>query len=97
HLRRGEYGPDGREPHGSQREEVLHDAPPDRRADARAKRELLMPVAKGEARRAKGEAASRPSQSLSRDQLLELYYWMRFTRTLEERLVALYRQTKVVG
>jgi TPP-dependent pyruvate/acetoin dehydrogenase alpha subunit len=34
---------------------------------------------------------------LSNDQLLELYYWMRLTRTLEERLVALYRQTKVVG
>src|SRR6059036_2286529 len=34
---------------------------------------------------------------LSRAQLLELYYWMRLTRTLEERLVALYRQTKVVG
>lgn len=30
-------------------------------------------------------------------QLLELYRWMRLTRTLEERLVALYRQTKVVG
>jgi pyruvate dehydrogenase E1 component alpha subunit/2-oxoisovalerate dehydrogenase E1 component alpha subunit len=29
--------------------------------------------------------------------LLDLYYWMRLTRTLEERLVALYRQTKVVG
>lgn len=35
--------------------------------------------------------------SLTRAQLLELYYWMRLTRTLEERLVALYRQTKVVG
>ena len=35
--------------------------------------------------------------SLTRDQLLQLYYWMRLTRTLEERLVALYRQTKVVG
>src|SRR5688500_19417774 len=34
---------------------------------------------------------------LSRDQLLELYYWMRLTRALEERLVNLYRQTKVVG
>jgi len=34
---------------------------------------------------------------LIRGQLLELYYWMRLTRTLEERLVALYRQTKVVG
>src|SRR6185503_11449641 len=35
--------------------------------------------------------------NLTRDQLLDLYYWMRLTRTLEERLVALYRQTKVVG
>lgn len=34
---------------------------------------------------------------LTREQLLELYRWMRLTRTLEERLVALYRQTKVVG
>ena len=39
----------------------------------------------------------RPSERLSRAQLMELYYWMRLTRTLEERLVALYRQTKVVG
>ena len=34
---------------------------------------------------------------LSRDQLLEIYYYLRLTRTLEERLVALYRQTKVIG
>jgi pyruvate dehydrogenase E1 component alpha subunit/2-oxoisovalerate dehydrogenase E1 component alpha subunit len=39
----------------------------------------------------------RPSARLSRDQIVDLYYWMRLTRTLEERLVALYRQTKVVG
>jgi len=37
------------------------------------------------------------STSLTRDQRLELYYWMRLTRSLEERLVNLYRQTKVVG
>ena len=37
------------------------------------------------------------ARALSRAQLLELYYWMRMTRLLEERLVALYRQTKVVG
>lgn len=42
-------------------------------------------------------ARGRSWASLRRDQLLELYYWMRLTRTLEERLVALYRQTKVVG
>jgi len=40
---------------------------------------------------------SQPSTLLSREQLLDLYGWMRLTRTLEERLVALYRQTKVVG
>src|ERR1041384_6565911 len=42
-------------------------------------------------------AAVLPSQALTREQILDLYYWMRLTRTLEERLVALYRQTKVVG
>ena len=35
--------------------------------------------------------------ALSADQLLDLYYYLRLTRTLEERLVALYRQTKVIG
>ena len=35
--------------------------------------------------------------SLTRAQRLELYHWMRLTRSLEERLVNLYRQTKVVG
>ena len=56
-----------------------------------------------------GTAASKPanaredavrsnaSGALSREQKLELYYFMRLTRTLEERLVNLYRQTKVVG
>jgi len=34
---------------------------------------------------------------LTRDQLLEIYYYLRLTRTLEERLVALYRQSKVIG
>lgn len=40
---------------------------------------------------------SRPSDALTLEQKLELYYYMRLTRSLEERLVALYRQTKVVG
>jgi TPP-dependent pyruvate/acetoin dehydrogenase alpha subunit len=34
---------------------------------------------------------------LTRTQLVELYRYMRLTRSLEERLVALYRQTKVIG
>jgi TPP-dependent pyruvate/acetoin dehydrogenase alpha subunit len=42
------------------------------------------------------EAANLPP-GLTREQLLELYYYMRLTRSLEERLVNLYRQTKVVG
>src|SRR6476620_2484403 len=41
--------------------------------------------------------SQRPSGQLTRAQKLDLYYWMRLTRSLEERLVALYRQTKVVG
>jgi len=35
--------------------------------------------------------------ALSSDQLLEIYYYLRLTRTLEERMVALYRQSKVIG
>src|SRR5881296_3845189 len=34
---------------------------------------------------------------LTRDQLLEMYRFLRLTRTLEERLTALYRQSKVIG
>jgi TPP-dependent pyruvate/acetoin dehydrogenase alpha subunit len=50
--------------------------------------------------RARGHSIAAPGHlglALSREAKLELYYWMRLTRTLEERLVALYRQTKVVG
>src|SRR6266446_1970958 len=35
--------------------------------------------------------------SLTRDQMLELYHYLKLTRFVEERLVNLYRQTKVVG
>ncbi len=34
---------------------------------------------------------------LDRRQVLDLYYWMRLTRSLEERLVLLHRQGKLVG
>lgn len=52
-----------------------------------------------EARTGPGTPAvgARPSDALSRERKLELYYWMKLTRHLEERLVNLYRQTKVVG
>lgn len=42
-------------------------------------------------------AAVPAGAALAADQLLEIYYYLRLTRTLEERLVALYRQTKVIG
>lgn len=42
------------------------------------------------------QVASIPA-GLTRSQLHELYRWMRLTRSLEEKLVNLYRQTKVVG
>jgi TPP-dependent pyruvate/acetoin dehydrogenase alpha subunit len=40
---------------------------------------------------------TRATEGLDRAAKLELYYYMRLTRSLEERLVNLYRQTKVVG
>ncbi len=41
---------------------------------------------------------SRPLPAgLTREQLLEIYRYLRLTRTLEERLTALYRQSKVIG
>jgi len=42
-------------------------------------------------------AVQAKSEALDDAQRIELYYWMRLTRSLEERLVNLYRQTKVVG
>jgi TPP-dependent pyruvate/acetoin dehydrogenase alpha subunit len=37
------------------------------------------------------------THGLSHEQLLEIDYYLRLTRTLEERLVALFRQAKVIG
>src|SRR5260370_24463686 len=39
----------------------------------------------------------RPSEALSRNQLLEMYYFARLAREVEERLVILFRQSKVIG
>ncbi|MCA1621175.1 MAG: thiamine pyrophosphate-dependent dehydrogenase E1 component subunit alpha [Acidobacteria bacterium] len=44
-----------------------------------------------------GELICTAETTLSDEQLLELYRWLRLTRLVEERLVNLYRQTKVVG
>src|SRR5215470_1874460 len=41
--------------------------------------------------------ATNVTESLSKKQLLEIDYYLRLTRTLEERLVALFRQAKVIG
>jgi TPP-dependent pyruvate/acetoin dehydrogenase alpha subunit len=49
------------------------------------------------AARARRSPARGEETGLTREQKLELYYYMRLTRSLEERLVNLYRQTKVVG
>jgi pyruvate dehydrogenase E1 component alpha subunit/2-oxoisovalerate dehydrogenase E1 component alpha subunit len=58
-------------------------------------------AAKGDARGAKRKektaAAPAVAAKLSHSDKLELYYWMRLTRTLEERLVNLHRQNKLVG
>lgn len=44
----------------------------------------------------RSETPALPAE-LERSQLLEIYRYLRQTRTLEERLVALYRQSKVIG
>ncbi|HEX8337593.1 MAG TPA: thiamine pyrophosphate-dependent dehydrogenase E1 component subunit alpha [Pyrinomonadaceae bacterium] len=44
-----------------------------------------------------GEVVCTGETTLSNEQLLELYRWLQLTRLVEERLVNLYRQTKVVG
>lgn len=54
-------------------------------------------VASRPANLSKESAGSDSGGSLSHEQKLELYYFMRLTRSLEERLVNLYRQTKVIG
>jgi pyruvate dehydrogenase E1 component alpha subunit/2-oxoisovalerate dehydrogenase E1 component alpha subunit len=42
-------------------------------------------------------AASSAETSLSREQLLEMYRFVRLTREIEERLTILFRQSKVIG
>ena len=46
---------------------------------------------------ARAPAAPPIPAGLTREQLIELYYWLRMTRTLEEKLTNLYRQGKVIG
>jgi pyruvate dehydrogenase E1 component alpha subunit/2-oxoisovalerate dehydrogenase E1 component alpha subunit len=45
----------------------------------------------------RGELVCASETSLTPDQMLELYRWLQLTRLVEEKLVNLYRQTKVVG
>ena len=52
---------------------------------------------RGRARQHGDAPAASPRSGLDRAGKLDLYYYMRLTRSLEERLVNLYRQTKVVG
>src|SRR5919199_2134085 len=44
-----------------------------------------------------GELICTSETTLNEEQLLELYRWLQLTRLVEEKLVNLYRQTKVVG
>jgi pyruvate dehydrogenase E1 component alpha subunit/2-oxoisovalerate dehydrogenase E1 component alpha subunit len=45
----------------------------------------------------RGELVCTSETELTAEQMLELYRWLQLTRLVEERLVNLYRQTKVVG
>lgn len=46
---------------------------------------------------AKTATSARPSDALTKNQLLEMYYFARLARDIEERLVILFRQSKVIG
>ncbi len=52
---------------------------------------------KSAAEMAPTSAVSALPAGLAREQLLDLYYYLHLTRSLEERLVNLYRQSKVIG
>ena len=43
------------------------------------------------------ETAAKPSEALRPNHLLEMYYFARLARDVEERLVILFRQSKVIG
>jgi TPP-dependent pyruvate/acetoin dehydrogenase alpha subunit len=45
----------------------------------------------------KPQTATKPSDALEKNQLLEMYYFARLARDIEERLVILFRQSKVIG
>src|SRR5215212_5285701 len=45
----------------------------------------------------RGELVCTSETTLDAAQMLEVYRWLQLTRLVEERLVNLYRQTKVVG
>jgi TPP-dependent pyruvate/acetoin dehydrogenase alpha subunit len=49
------------------------------------------------ARSSKRRLGTRPSDALSSNQLLEMYWFARLAREIEERLVILFRQSKVIG
>jgi TPP-dependent pyruvate/acetoin dehydrogenase alpha subunit len=55
-----------------------------------------MPKATSHAK-TKAAPAARPSDALTPNQLLEMYYFARLAREIEERLVILFRQSKVIG
>jgi TPP-dependent pyruvate/acetoin dehydrogenase alpha subunit len=51
----------------------------------------------GKSRSSEGRAPARASDALSSNQLLEMYWFARLAREIEERLVILFRQSKVIG
>ena len=79
-------GPNGAGGDGAEGRPFIHLPPP--RAEA-----LSTPDPLNE----RGELVCTSETTLDAAQLLELYRWLQLTRLVEEKLVNLYRQTKVVG
>src|SRR6185437_7374031 len=95
YLRRGRDRPDGRKSNGPEREEILRRASSRGGSEPYARSVVLMATrATGGGKTRSATKARREAvypAALNREQIVDLYYWMRLTRTLEERLVALYR------
>src|SRR4030095_4665036 len=71
---------------------------PKRRRRPRTEHQMRISTKYAPRRAAEGKPLSCTSDtSLKPAQLLELYRYLKLTRLVEERLVNLYRQTKVVG
>src|SRR5712691_7124819 len=85
-------------PKTNNRQESTGEHPRRRRGPRRPRFQMRISTKYAPRKPANGQALGCHAEtSLKPEQLLELYRYLKLTRLVEERLVNLYRQTKVVG